>query len=415
MKLSTAKGTTLVGAGALVGLVALALANGGFQSPQAFAAPPPPAKVKHDKLGPFNVDGKAPKLSQTTLTPQGARGACWPSNTFNYAGAEKDVVTYLKGQDTRDTDHTYKMVVDRDTAWLTAYSDYYHYKPAKTATNASPLEKDVASDVQWHEGLVLKQLTYPITVMDTYCPDGQDNVQQWEVQTLQKGEWVYFLKGHAPGDGTNIIPVRKANCGNFLLPPPPAPKKVITKATPKTPHTVTHRPPAPQPPTKTHKPPTCKINCKPTPPPTCQKPAHMKPGFVWYNCGIHKAPQTQTCMLNNIGCKVPNKAVQSVQSNAGQPIGKTPGASSSAPPPATKGPQPSSGTKAPDPNPSGYDSGSKTGSGTPGGTTCDSSGCSGGGATPGSGSTDTSNSGDNNGTSGSGTSTGGGTIVNPFG
>ena len=360
--------------------------------------------AKPDVLGAFNSNAaankQAPKLSQTVLTPQGTRGSCWPSNTFNHTGAQAEVVTYLQGKDARDKYKTFKVVNERDTAWLTSYQEYYHYSPAQ-------------SDAEWHQGLVLKQLTYPITVMDTYCPDGQNNIQQWQVQTLQKDEWVYFLKGHAPGDGTNIIPVRKANCGNFLLPPPQT--KVVQKVVTKTPQVIkkVHRRPHRTP----HGPPTCKTNCKPRPPVVCVKPSHIPVGYGWDSklCKLYKLPQSKNCMLNNIGCSVPNRAVQPVQHNPGQPIGKTPGASTSAPAPAPQGPQPSSGTKAPDPNPSGYNSGSNSGSGTAGGTTCDSSGCSGGGATSGSGATDGSNSGDNNGTDGSGNSTGGGTVTNPFG
>jgi len=63
------------------------------------------------------------------------------------------------------------------------------------------------------------------------------------------------------------------------------------------------------------------------------------------------------------------------------PPGSTPGAGTE-PPPPTPGPTPQPNSPAPDPNDGGYDSGSGDGSGTPGGSTCDSGGCSGGGSTP---------------------------------
>jgi hypothetical protein len=66
---------------------------------------------------------------------------------------------------------------------------------------------------------------------------------------------------------------------------------------------------------------------------------------------------------------------------SGIDTGPTPGAPTTpfVPPP---GPTPQPNTPAPPPTPGGYDSGSPNGSGTPGGSTCDSGGCTGGGPTP---------------------------------
>lgn len=91
------------------------------------------------------------------------------------------------------------------------------------------------------------------------------------------------------------------------------------------------------------------------------------------------------CMQNGIGCPpgVVNDVVQPPQDNdtSGVNTGPTPGAPSepSTPP---SGPVPEDGTSAPPPNDGGYDSGSPDGSGTPDGSTCDSSGCTGGGPAP---------------------------------
>jgi hypothetical protein len=360
-------------------------------------------KTTPDKLGPFNVKTGAPVLPTTTLTPQGSRGACWPSNTFNHEGAVPEVVNYLEGKDTRDKFATFKVVVARDTAWLSAFQNFYHYTPGET-------------DAKWHEGLVLRQLTAPITVLDTYCPDGQQNVQQWQVQTLQPGEWVFFLKGHAPGDGTNIVPVRKANCGNFLLPPPAQPKVTKQHVAKKTPDKVAKKT------SRRTPPPKCVKNCTPPPPKQCVKPPFPGNGWAYdaKTCTYYKVAQTKECMLNGGPNCPPNGGNQPVQHNPGQPIGATPGAPTTAPAPAPVGSTLIDGTRAPDPTVAGTDSGSQTGSGTPAGSTCDSSGCIGGGPAPGSGPTDTTHAADNNGvtagTSGtSPVSTGTGTIVNLFG
>jgi len=134
-------------------------------------------------------------------------------------------------------------------------------------------------------------------------------------------------------------------------------------------------------------------------------------------CTLFKPKQSFQCMQNGGPKCPPNHVIQPVQHEgpgqhtAHQP---TPGAPKTAPTPNPIGPKPQSGTPAPPPTPGGYNSGSGDGSGTPGGSTCDSSGCTGGGATPGSGPVDTTNSGDNNGTDGSGNSTGtGGGVVDP--
>ena len=168
------------------------------------------------------------------------------------------------------------------------------------------------------------------------------------------------------------------------------------------------------------KPPTSPPTTPPThqPSPKCTQPPAPGPGEVYNSttCTWSKPPQSFNCQQNGSwtqGCP-PNQADQPVQSNPGQPVGTTSGAPSSPPPPPQPGPTPTANSPAPTPAPSGYDSGSGSGSGTPGGSTCDNSGCTGGGSTPASGPTDTTNSGDNNGTDGSGTSTGSGDPGNPF-
>jgi hypothetical protein len=135
-------------------------------------------------------------------------------------------------------------------------------------------------------------------------------------------------------------------------------------------------------------------------------------------CKLYKPKQSFQCMQNGgPGCP-PNHVIQPVQHEGPgqeQAHKPTPGAPAQAPTPNPIGPKPQSGSPAPSPNDTGYNSGANDGSGTPGGSACDSTSCSGGGATPGSGPTDTTNSGNNNGTDGSGNSTGNGTVTNPFG
>lgn len=106
---------------------------------------------------------------------------------------------------------------------------------------------------------------------------------------------------------------------------------------------------------------TCVRNC--TPPPVKECP----PGQV---------PYEGRCIKN--GGQNDGHSDQPVGEN---PQGGTPGAGSE-PSPPKPGPKPVDGSPAPDPTPGGYDSGSGNGSGTPGGSTCDSSGCTGGGPKP---------------------------------
>lgn len=106
---------------------------------------------------------------------------------------------------------------------------------------------------------------------------------------------------------------------------------------------------------------TCARNCTPPPPKECE------PGTEEYEerC-VKKAGQNDGHSDQPVG---------------EHPQGGTPGAGSE-PNPPKPGPKPVDGNPAPDPTPGGYDSGSGNGSGTPGGSTCDGSGCTGGGPKP---------------------------------
>jgi len=263
-------------------------------------------KPTADKLGAFAPPAGAKTAPLGEIGP----GACLPAKTFNNANGTAEVVKYLQGKDPRDTHHTAQAVAQRDQAWLSQHASYYHYTSGQT-------------DAQWHAGLVLVKLPYPITVTNTYCPSGQDVVKVWKVQTLPQGEWVWFLKGHAPGDGTNIIPVRKAVCGNFLLPPPGSPTSTKPSPTPSGHKTTppTHRP--------THKP-------SPTPSASC-------------------APGTHPSPVKPSVCVAPKDPSQDVQRNPSVPPqvkgpGTTPVGSN--PGPATKPTDSSTGCNGPCPQPS---------------------------------------------------------------
>ncbi len=166
-------------------------------------ATPAPAAAPSGPLGQFSDPG-ASTASSGALTPQGTRAACWPAYTFDHIGGDAEAVNYLRGDDPRDTNDTYKVVVERDVAWLNANKVYYQYESGQT-------------DADWHRGLTLVQIQDPVKVMNTYCPSGQKTVKNWKIQTLQPGEWVLYLNGHGPND-PDPRPVRKADCGNFLLP-----------------------------------------------------------------------------------------------------------------------------------------------------------------------------------------------------
>jgi hypothetical protein len=113
----------------------------------------------------------------------------------------------------------------------------------------------------------------------------------------------------------------------------------------------------------------------------CVKPPVPGPGTYVYNpttCTWHKPPQSFDDQQNN------SPADQPVQQNPGQPTGNTPGAPSS-PNQPPQGPTPHDGSSAPPAQQGGHDSGSGSGSGTPGGSTCSGGSCQGGGSTPGTG------------------------------
>jgi len=186
-------------------------------------------------LGAFNPPAGAKARPLGEVGP----GACWPSKTFDNKDGVAQAVLYLSGKNSHDTGHTAYGVAARDQAWLAKYSSYYGYKPGE-------------SDATWTNGLVEEQLTTPIQVQNTYCPKGQNVVAKWQVQTLPKGEWVFFKKGHAPSDvrkdsKVKLIPVKKGVCGNFLSPPPVSSVPTTTSTASK----------PPIPPVHSSSPPTC--------------------------------------------------------------------------------------------------------------------------------------------------------------
>jgi len=280
----------------------------------------------NSSLGAFNP-ALNPTAAVSPLNGSGSigPGACWPGDSFNNSNGQAEAVKYLS--------HSASSAdINRDQSWLTANSAYYNYTAGDT-------------DVSWTQNkVVLVQLTQAITITDTYCPSGQDSVLQWKLQTLQPGEWVFFLKGHAPGDNAPLVPVRKANCGNFLL-PPPAPVTSTPSA-----------PAAPASPSAPYAPsaPPSKCPCGSTPttsPPTT-------------------TPTTGPCTV----CTTPAQTNQAVQDNGtaqanGVNIGPTPGAPSTAPSNTTPAPAATTpGTPAPNPTSQGSSTGATDNSGTPSGT-----------------------------------------------
>ena len=366
-------------------------------------------------LGSFSAPKTAAAKPAADTAPLGevGPGACWPSKTFNNSDGLAEAVTYLSGNDPRDTGHTAAGVTQRDVDWLSQNAAYYDYTKGET-------------DVTWTKNTVLVQLKSPIQVMNTDCASGA--VATWKVQTLPVGEWVFFLKGHAPGDGTTLIPVRKAVCGNFLLPvptkpstPPASTVSHCTSGCSTPPPCTSHCGGTPPPCTSKCGPPPCKTNCGPPPchtncgPPPCK--VNCGPPPCKTNCG---PPPPCNC-VTTVAVQQPVQD-NTLVTQSGVNIGPTKGAPTSAPPVSAPAPSnnrgnPSTGTtatKAPPPTTNGSNSGTSDGTGTPsgsytgGGTTTVQSG-------PGNGNGHVSDaSGGNNGTDGT-TSTGSGTIANPFG
>jgi hypothetical protein len=275
--------------------------------PAVVTAPP-------SNLGNFNP-ANHPTVQTAPLGEIGP-GACWPARTFANKDGAAQAVTYLSGKDPRDTAHTSQGVAARDEAWFAQHTDYYGYTVGQ-------------SDAAYTQGLVEEQLPYPITVQNTYCPQGQDVVKLWKVQTLPVGEWVFFKKGHAPSDlakspALALIPVKKAVCGNNLLPVPvatpvsPAPQPptspVAPQPQPTTPPVVTTTPPPP---------PATGKYVQQAPPVTRETPGVQPPsgGYVDRNGGVHSNPY------------VPPPAPPA---SAG--AGSGPGAISTTAPPATSAP-----------------------------------------------------------------------------
>ena len=162
---------------------------------------------------------------------------------------------------------------------------------------------------------------------------------------------VFFVPPQQVAAGTvTSLGVLRGACGNpqFFMPTPPtAPTPNPTTTTPST-----HNPA--------------------TTPPSHECTLKPSPGYaVTPQCTLYKPPQTRDCMLNGGPNCPPNGGVQPVQEH---PAGPTSGAGSR-PTPNPVGPRPNPYSPAPTPNSGGYDSGASNGSGTPGGSTCDSSGC----------------------------------------
>lgn len=153
--------------------------------------------------------------------------------------------------------------------------------------------------------------------------------------------WYYVTSDGKIVKGASV----RADCGNGSV-------KVITPIPPG------YTPPSIACVTNCGQPPTCQSNCHPVVP-TCKVNCHPK----------------------KCDCVTPTKAAQPVPTPAKAPSG-TP---TKAPTKNPVGPKPVQGSPAPAPIKGGYDSGSTNGSGTPGGTACDSSGCQGGGSSPGQG------------------------------
>ncbi len=140
----------------------------------------------------------------------------------------------------------------------------------------------------------------------------------------------------------------------------------------------TNQPPPTVPPCKVNcSPPPCRENCTPTT--VCPPPADV-PADKWDNVNCKKRNQTFDEQQNE------SPPVQPPQDNttSGVNVGPTPGAGAE---PPQDGPAPvvQDNTPAPLPTPRGTNSGSSSGSNTPGGSTCNNGVCSGGGPTQGAG------------------------------
>jgi hypothetical protein len=147
--------------------------------------------------------------------------------------------------------------------------------------------------------------------------------------------WLFMAKDNKIVKGASL----RADCANVNLTTVQPTTPSSPPAAPVSCATTTSNGCTPTPPT-----PVCTSGCTPTIPPCTNAGGN-----------ICKAPQTDNCMLNGIGCTHPNPVVQPVQENpSGVNTGKTPGAPASAPPVAVAGPAVGPGKPAPTANPDGY-------------------------------------------------------------
>jgi hypothetical protein len=229
-------------------------------------------------LGIGNVVGPGDSAAASELQPPDhiGPGACIPENSFLGSDGPQKYADYLQGKDAR-APQKHDAEAKRAGRWLDEHHDYYLVRQKVPGWDPNSTDK-VAEYYRNHAKA--RQITEPLDVQNHYC-DKDDGGKVKRVpagsladKPMAPGTWVWFVDDR---------PIKKAACGNDLLPrDKPANTTTTTKKPPPTspPPTCpgcvpppTSPPPTSPPPTT---PPTTCPGCVPppttTPPPTSPPP-----------------------------------------------------------------------------------------------------------------------------------------------
>lgn len=151
----------------------------------------------NNQVGPVAVNA-------TTIGPH----PCLPKGMIVTDGIPA-VAKYLRGEVKTDPPDAGPVDAAKMAPYLAKYSSWFEYSGDGSAKSVG----------DWLEGVVVVQLTEPLTVLNSYCPGGGP-MTEWQVMTFQPGEPIGFL---ADKDGRPRFdrPVLRALCGNLLVPAPP--------------------------------------------------------------------------------------------------------------------------------------------------------------------------------------------------
>lgn len=116
---------------------------------------------------------------------------------------------YLRGEVPTDPADAGPVDAAKMAPYLQKYSSWFEYSGDGSAKAVG----------DWLSGVVVVQISEPLTVLNSYCPNGGP-MTEWKVMTFQPGEPIGFLTD-GKGEPRFDRPVLRALCGNLLVPAPP--------------------------------------------------------------------------------------------------------------------------------------------------------------------------------------------------